>query len=117
MQALAALRDFSAPDVEEPYVAVRLGRLGSPRAGVRARRYIASHEALTSEELTPFLAGLLELQPWLDQWHNEFDAAFGASPSAFFQGDRQMVQGEHGLTDDDLRAWRPVAVKRGAKKK
>ncbi|GAA1556014.1 BREX-2 system adenine-specific DNA-methyltransferase PglX [Streptomyces globosus] len=75
--------------------------------------YIASHEALTSEELMPFLAGLLELQPWLDQWHNEFDANFGASPAAFFRGDRQMVQGEHGLTDDDLRAWRPAAATRG----
>ncbi|MGW6782657.1 BREX-2 system adenine-specific DNA-methyltransferase PglX [Streptomyces sp. NPDC054987] len=75
--------------------------------------YIASHEALTSEELTPFLAGLLELQPWLEQWHDEFDANFGASPAAFFRGDRQMVQGEHGLTDDDLRAWRPAATTRG----
>ncbi|MBT2452730.1 BREX-2 system adenine-specific DNA-methyltransferase PglX [Streptomyces sp. ISL-43] len=75
--------------------------------------YIASHEALTPEELTPFLAGLLELQPWLDQWHDEFDATFGASPAAFFRGDRQMVQGEHGLTDDDLRAWRPAAATRG----
>ncbi|MFD7836965.1 BREX-2 system adenine-specific DNA-methyltransferase PglX [Streptomyces sp. NPDC059761] len=75
--------------------------------------YIASHEALTTEELTPFLAGLLELQPWLDQWHDEFDANFGASPAAFFRGDRQMVQGEHGLTDDDLRAWRPAAATRG----
>ncbi|MFI1843832.1 BREX-2 system adenine-specific DNA-methyltransferase PglX [Streptomyces microflavus] len=79
--------------------------------------YIASHEALTAEELTPFLAGLLELQPWLDQWHNEFDATFSSSPATYFRGDRQMVQGENGLTDDDLRAWRPVAVKRGAKKK
>ncbi|MFL0026932.1 BREX-2 system adenine-specific DNA-methyltransferase PglX [Streptomyces sp. NBUL23] len=79
--------------------------------------YIASHEALTAEDLTPFLAGLLELQPWLDQWHNEFDATFGSSPATYFRGDRQMVQGENGLTDDDLRAWRPVAVKRGAKKK
>jgi hypothetical protein len=75
--------------------------------------YIASHEALTTEELTPFLAGLLELQPWLDQWHGEFDSAYGASPAAFFRGDRQMVQGEHGLTDDDLRAWRPVPATRG----
>ncbi|MEV2257188.1 BREX-2 system adenine-specific DNA-methyltransferase PglX [Streptomyces anulatus] len=79
--------------------------------------YIASHEALTAEELTPFLAGLLELQPWLDQWHNEFDATFGSSPATYFRGDRQMVQGENGLTDDDLRAWRPVPVKRGSKKK
>ncbi|MFE3115723.1 BREX-2 system adenine-specific DNA-methyltransferase PglX [Streptomyces niveus] len=74
--------------------------------------YIASHEALTTKELTPFLAGLLELQPWLEQWHDEFDAAFGSSPAAFFRGDRQMVQGEHGLSDDDLRAWRPVAATR-----
>ncbi|MEV6671994.1 BREX-2 system adenine-specific DNA-methyltransferase PglX [Streptomyces sp. NPDC051162] len=75
--------------------------------------YIAAHEGLTTEELTPFLAGLLELQPWLDQWHNEFDPAFSASPAAFFRGDRQMVQGEHGLTDEDLGAWRPVAATRG----
>ncbi|QLE74410.1 BREX-2 system adenine-specific DNA-methyltransferase PglX [Streptomyces rectiverticillatus] len=80
--------------------------------------YIASNEALTTEELTPFLAGLLELQPWLDQWHDEFDPTFSASPAAFFRGDRQMVQGEHGLTDDNLRAWRPAAARgrRTAKK-
>ncbi|MEL5953208.1 BREX-2 system adenine-specific DNA-methyltransferase PglX [Streptomyces sp. CLV115] len=75
--------------------------------------YIATHETLTAEETTPFLAGLLELQPWLDQWHDEFDSSFGSSPAAFFRGDRQMEQGRHGLTDDDLRAWRPVAVTRG----
>ncbi|MEU4966776.1 BREX-2 system adenine-specific DNA-methyltransferase PglX [Streptomyces smyrnaeus] len=75
--------------------------------------YIAAHEELTTEQVAPFLAGLLELQPWLDQWHDEFDATFGASPAAFFRGDRQMVQGEHGLTDVDLRAWRPAAAARG----
>ncbi|MEW2434180.1 BREX-2 system adenine-specific DNA-methyltransferase PglX [Streptomyces caniferus] len=75
--------------------------------------YIAAHEALSTEELTPLLAGLLELQPWLEQWHDEFDATFGASPAAYFRGDRQMVQGEHGLTDGDLHAWRPAAGTRG----
>ncbi|MFH9958392.1 BREX-2 system adenine-specific DNA-methyltransferase PglX [Streptomyces roseolus] len=75
--------------------------------------YIATHEALTDEEVTPFLAGLLELQSWLDQWHNEFDPNFGTSPADFFRGDRQMEQGKHGLTDDDLRAWRPAAATRG----
>ncbi|MCX4735373.1 BREX-2 system adenine-specific DNA-methyltransferase PglX [Streptomyces sp. NBC_01363] len=75
--------------------------------------YIATHESLTAEEATPFLAGLLELQPWLDQWHDEFDSSFGSSPAAFFRGDRQMEQGRHGLTDDDLRAWRPAAATRG----
>ncbi|MBW5480335.1 BREX-2 system adenine-specific DNA-methyltransferase PglX [Streptomyces bambusae] len=75
--------------------------------------YIATNEAMSAEEATPFLAGLLELQPWLDQWHNEFDANFGSSPAVFFRGDRQMEQGKHGLTDDDLRAWRPAATTRG----
>ncbi|MFC8034198.1 BREX-2 system adenine-specific DNA-methyltransferase PglX [Streptomyces griseoincarnatus] len=70
--------------------------------------YIATHEGLTTEEVTPLLAGLLELQPWLDQWHNEPDPLFAPTPAKFFKGDRQMEQGKHGLTDDDLRAWRPA---------
>ncbi|MFJ4908239.1 BREX-2 system adenine-specific DNA-methyltransferase PglX [Streptomyces sp. NPDC093249] len=75
--------------------------------------YIATHEALSAEEATPFLAGLLELQPWLDQWHDAFDATYGSSPAVFFRGDRQMEQGKHGLTDDSLRAWRPAPATRG----
>lgn len=70
--------------------------------------HIATHEGLTTEEVTPLLAGLLELQPWLDQWHNEPDSLFAPTPAKFFEGDRQMEQGKHGLTDDDLRAWRPA---------
>ncbi|MFK0194894.1 BREX-2 system adenine-specific DNA-methyltransferase PglX [Kitasatospora sp. NPDC090308] len=66
----------------------------------------------STEELTPLLAGLLELQPWLTQWHDEFDAMYGGSPADFFAGYRSQIQGEHGLTDDDLRAWRPAAPTR-----
>jgi hypothetical protein len=68
---------------------------------------------LTTEQITPFLAGLLELQPWLNQWHDEFDMLYSGSPAGFFAGYRQTQQGEHGLTDDDLRAWRPPAATRG----
>ncbi|MGW0314453.1 BREX-2 system adenine-specific DNA-methyltransferase PglX [Streptomyces flavidovirens] len=75
--------------------------------------YIATHEGLTAEEVTPLLAGLLELQPWLAQWHNEPDPLFAPTPAKFFESDRQMEQGKHGLTDDDLRAWRPAAATRG----
>ncbi|MFI1333500.1 BREX-2 system adenine-specific DNA-methyltransferase PglX [Streptomyces sp. NPDC020845] len=75
--------------------------------------YIASHESMSTEELAPFLAGLLELQPWLDQWHDDFDPMFSGSPAAYFRGERQVEQGRHGLTDDDLRAWRPAAATRG----
>jgi hypothetical protein len=72
-----------------------------------------TNTALSTEEITPFLAGLLELQPWLYQWHNEFDVLYSGSPADFFAGYRQQKQGEHGLTDDDLRGWRPPAATRG----
>jgi hypothetical protein len=72
-----------------------------------------TNTALTTEEITPFLAGLLELQPWLYQWHNEFDMLYSGSPADFFAAYRQQKQGEHGLTDDDLRNWRPPAATRG----
>ncbi|MFE1468600.1 BREX-2 system adenine-specific DNA-methyltransferase PglX [Nocardiopsis dassonvillei] len=78
--------------------------------------YIAV-QPLSSEEIAPYLAGLLELQPWLDQWHGEFDHMYSGSPAGYFSGYRQQKQGEHGLTDDDLRAWRPAAATRGRRTK
>jgi hypothetical protein len=72
-----------------------------------------TNQELSGEEMTPLLAGLLELQPWLDQWHDEFDPTYGGSPASFFAGYRSTQQGQHGLTDDDLRNWRPPATRRG----
>ncbi|WP_282697752.1 BREX-2 system adenine-specific DNA-methyltransferase PglX [Streptomyces sp. CC208A] len=68
---------------------------------------------LGEEEMVPYLAGLLELQPWLDQWYGEYDLEFGASPAAEILAFRQQKQGELGLTDDALRVWRPAAATRG----
>ncbi|MBY8842036.1 BREX-2 system adenine-specific DNA-methyltransferase PglX [Streptomyces sp. SP2-10] len=68
---------------------------------------------LSDDDLVPYLAGLLELQPWLEQWYGEYDPEFGASPAAEILAFRQQKQGELGLTDDALRAWRPSAVSRG----
>ncbi|MFI5717562.1 DUF7008 domain-containing protein [Nocardia sp. NPDC051750] len=39
-----------------------------------------TNTAPPTEEITPLLAALLELQPWLDQWHTEVDPAYGLSP-------------------------------------
>ncbi|MGW7598920.1 BREX-2 system adenine-specific DNA-methyltransferase PglX [Streptomyces antimycoticus] len=75
--------------------------------------YFTNHDGLSSQEMTPLLAGLLELQPWLDQWHSDFDPLYGSSPAAFFAGYRATQQGEHDLSDDDLRAWRPAPATRG----
>ncbi len=68
---------------------------------------------LGDDEIVPYLAGLLELQPWLEQWYGEYDPEFGASPAAEILAFRQQKQGELGLTDDALRAWRPSAAARG----
>ncbi|MFF8386154.1 BREX-2 system adenine-specific DNA-methyltransferase PglX [Streptomyces kanasensis] len=72
---------------------------------------------LGDDDLVPYLAGLLELQPWLEQWYGEYDPEFGASPAAEILAFRQQKQGELGLTDDALRAWRPAAATRGGAKK
>jgi hypothetical protein len=56
------------------------------------------------------LAGLLELLPWVKQWHNEPSDAYGGMRLGdFFEG---FLDGECrtlGMTRDDLRAWRPEA--------
>ncbi|MFE7071892.1 BREX-2 system adenine-specific DNA-methyltransferase PglX [Streptomyces sp. NPDC057620] len=72
---------------------------------------------LTQDELVPYLAALLDLQPWLDQWHGEHLPDYGQSAAQAYHDFRLALQGEHGLTDDDIRAWRPVAAARGGRAK
>ncbi|MEU3423705.1 BREX-2 system adenine-specific DNA-methyltransferase PglX [Streptomyces murinus] len=72
---------------------------------------------LTQDELLPYLAALLELQPWLDQWHGEHLPDFGQSAAQAYHDFRLALQGELGLTDDDIRAWRPAAAVRGGRAK
>ncbi|MEV6959558.1 BREX-2 system adenine-specific DNA-methyltransferase PglX [Streptomyces sp. NPDC051207] len=70
------------------------------------------HE-MSDEEWPPLLAALLELQLWLDQWHGEIDPAYGTSPAADALAQRRSLQGDRHLTDEDLKAWRPPAARRG----
>lgn len=59
-------------------------------------------------DLTPMLAGLLELLPWLHQWHAvPSDDYGGDSPASYFSAFLEGQCQELGLTHDDLRAWRP----------
>ena len=66
-----------------------------------------------ADRLEPLLAGLVELEPWLHQWHAEPDPAYGGSPAAYVtaQVDAQLARWE--LTRDQVRAWRPPAPRRG----
>ena len=72
-----------------------------------------TEEAWTKDRLTPMLAGLLELLPWIQQWHNApSDEYAGMRLGDFFQ---TFIDGECstlGLTREDLTTWRPDPRKR-----
>jgi hypothetical protein len=65
------------------------------------------------ERLLPLVAGLAELQPWVDQWHAEVDPAFGVSPAGFCGELLTEHAGRVGKTLAELRAWRPEPARRG----
>lgn len=75
-------------------------------------------EGWSPDRLQPLLAGLLELVPWLKQWHNDMHPDFGARMGDYYESfvadEARALQ----LTLDDLRAWKPTATapKRGRKK-
>ena len=68
--------------------------------------------------LQPLLAGLLELVPWLEQWHNDPDPVFGERMGSYYRGFVQEEARALGFTLDQLRAWTPpvVAARRGRRK-
>lgn len=69
-----------------------------------------------SEEFVPLLAGLRELQPWLDQWHSEIDPRFGQSPAAVIRSMSESWAQQLGVTHAELDAWRPAAPARGRRR-
>jgi hypothetical protein len=60
-----------------------------------------------TERITPLLAGLAEVLPWVRQWHGEIDARYGASPADIYAGFLDSQLAELQLTADALRTWRP----------
>ena len=70
-----------------------------------------------ADRLKPLLAGLLELVPWLRQWHNDLDPDTGLRMGDFFAGYVDEQARELGFTLDDLRDWVPPAPERRRRKK
>ena len=67
--------------------------------------------------LPPLLAGLIELLPWLKQWHNHIDPHFGMAMGDYFEGFVNEEAKQLGQTLDQLKAWVPPAKAKGRKKK
>lgn len=75
-------------------------------------------EGWAPARLQPLLASLLELVPWLEQWHNELDPVYGERMGDYYRSFVTEEARALGFTLDDLRAWRPVVVaaKRGRRR-
>lgn len=89
------------------------------RARALATLYVnrRDQESWSKDRLTPMLAGLLELSPWLKQWHAAAsDEYAGVSPAAYYEGFLDEECRKHGLTREELRAWRPPEKKRASAK-
>lgn len=61
--------------------------------------------------LTPLLAGLREVMPWVRQWHGELDPAWGTSPADIYGGFLTDTAQRLHLTDEDLTGWRAPAAR------
>jgi hypothetical protein len=57
--------------------------------------------------LVPLLACLIELLPWLQQWHNDVDPEFGMHMGDYFEGFIQEEARQMGKTLDQIKAWEP----------
>lgn len=68
------------------------------------------NEGWEPARLQPLLAGLLELVPWLQQWHNTLDPVYGERMGDYFAGFVADQARALGFTLEDLRAWRPAAA-------
>jgi hypothetical protein len=75
-----------------------------------------TEESWAQDRLSPMLAGLLELVPWVKQWHNEPSEDYGGLRlgdyfETFLDGECHAL----GLTREALRAWRPPEKRKKAK--
>jgi len=69
------------------------------------------------DELTPLLAGLGELVPWLKQWHNDLDPATGQRLGDFYDDYLTSKCAQLQIDRTTLADWRPPTTTRRRKKK
>jgi hypothetical protein len=70
-------------------------------------------EGWADERLVPLVAGLAELQPWVEQWHDKVDPAYGLSLAAFCREQLAARAAQVGKTTAELVGWRSEAPARG----
>ena len=79
------------------------GPAGTTRT--RPRRWSTSSttarpsQAGTTTRVTPLLAGLAEVLPWVHQWHGEYDDDWGGIPAEEYQAYLDEQRTQRGMTD------------------
>jgi hypothetical protein len=63
--------------------------------------------------LAPLLASLVELIPWLKQWHNAIDPEFGLAMGDYYEGFLIEEAKAIGHTVESLKLWEPVKKGKG----
>lgn len=82
--------------------------LDQARALARLIAERTQDDGLAAEQALPLVAGLVELEPWLHQWHSAPDSEFGGlSPAVFLSGFVDSHLAALGKTRADAQAWRP----------
>ncbi|MFX0595225.1 BREX-2 system adenine-specific DNA-methyltransferase PglX [Melissospora conviva] len=70
----------------------------------------------SKEALVPLVAGLVELEPWLHQWHTDLEPEFGSSAAQAVTSQIDQFLAQLQMTRDDVNAWRPPAAARGRRR-
>jgi hypothetical protein len=63
--------------------------------------------------LVPLLACIIELLPWLKQWHNDIDPEFGVPMGEYFEGFVREESRNIGLALEEIKGWQPPQRSRG----
>lgn len=72
--------------------------------------YIEIQEEIGGNEdsrLIPLLGCLVEILPWLKQWHNEIDPEFGERMGDYFEGFIREEARNLGKTIPEIKQWQP----------
>jgi hypothetical protein len=72
-------------------------------------------DAWGAERLVPLLAGLREVMPWVHQWYSAYDDEWEGSPAEDLEAEFQRYLRTHGVSEAQMRDWRPVHKTRGRK--
>jgi hypothetical protein len=73
----------------------------------------SSADGWSVSRLTPLLAGLAEVIPWVRQWHDEIDPVYAQSPADAYDAYLASQRERYSLTHEDLTSWKAPPIRRG----